>query len=162
MSRQNNEPRREYTEGERQESFIGRRLDAFADRSREPGDGATWAVVLGALMFTLLLICYSVAGQSMIAFIVFLFFIVWVIVMRQFGNVNVASILWGSSTSDADTPPVDVVVFQSTVALALISLGAVIVDAIRGWGFGWYGFALVAVVVVYLAIYLRVWIQPTR
>lgn len=162
MSKLENEPRREYTEGERQESFIGRRMDAFADRSREPGDGATWAVVLGALMCTLLMICYSVAGQPMVALGMLTLFAVWVMIMSRLGRVNVLSILWGSATTDADVPPNDVVVFQSTVLLALISLGAILLDAFTGWDFGWYGFILLAIVAIYLVIYLRTWILPTR
>ena len=55
--------RREYTEGEQNESLISRRARAFADRSRDPGDATTWAVVLGSLMFTLLMFCLAVSGH---------------------------------------------------------------------------------------------------
>lgn len=162
MSKLNNEPRREYTEREQHQSFIGRRMQAFADRSRDPGDAATWTVVLGALICTLLMICYSVAGQSRVALGAFILSGVWILVVSRFGKVNVASILWGSATTDSDTPPVHLVIFQSTAVLALISLIAVIVDAFNGWGFGWYGFALLATVAVYLVIYIRAWVQPAR
>lgn len=151
----NNEPQREYTEGEQHQSFIGRRMDAFADRSREPGDATTWAIVLGSLICTLLVICYAVAGQPVVAFISLLLTLAWVSIVSRIGRVNVASILWGSSTNDLDKPPNHTFIFQATTLLALISLAAVVVDAIRGWNFSWYGLILLVVVSIYLVIYLQ-------
>ena len=162
MNRRPSDPKREYTQAEQNESFIGRRVRAFGDRSREPGDGATWAVVLGSLMWTLLIICFSVAGQPRIAFFTLLFMLAWVVVMGRFGKVNVASILWGSATSDADKPPVEVVVFQSTMAVALISLIVTVIDAASGWNFGIYGIALLATIATFFVVYLRTWLQSMR
>lgn len=156
------EPRPELSEAEKREGFLGRRIRAFEDRSREPGDGATWAVVLGAFMFTLLIVCLSISEQPFFAFIVFVLALVWVAVMAQFGKVNVASVLWGSATTDADKPPVEVVVFQSTLAVALISLIAVIVDVVSGWAFSWYGVILLVTIATYLVIYIRAWLQAAR
>lgn len=162
MNRKPPNTKREYTRLEENEGFIGRRMRAFGDRSREPGDGATWAVVLGSLMWTLLIICFSVAGQPRIAFFIFLLMLVWVVIMGRFGKVNVASILWGSATTDADKPPVEMVVFQSTLAVALFSLIAAVIDAASGWAFGWYGVVLLATVAVYMIVYLRSWLQPIK
>lgn len=163
MSTRNpNEPRREYTEGEQQRSFIGRRMDAFADRSREPGDAATWAVVLGALMWTLLVISYSVARQPLMAVVMFVLTLVWVIVMSRFGNVNVFSILWGAATTDASTPPNGPVIFQASALLAVLSIIAVAVDAVTGWDFGWYGIVLLITAGAYVAVYARTWFTLGR
>lgn len=162
MRKKQEEPRREISESEQSEGLIGRRLRAFGERSREPGDGATWAVVLGSFMWTLLIISLSVGQHALLAFAAFVLTFVWIFIMGQFGKVNVASILWGSATTDAKKPPVDVVVFQSTLAVALISLIAVVVDAVRGWDFGWYGVVLVVTVAVYLVVYMQSWLQPVR
>lgn len=162
MSRKQEDPRREMTQAEQHEGYISRRMRAFGERSREPGDAATWAVVLGAFMWTLLIVCLSVSDQSFLAFISFILTLVWVVLMGRFGKVNVASILWGSATSDADNPPVENVVFHLTLAVALISLIAVVVDALGGWNFGWYGVALIIAVAVYLVIYLQSWFQSVR
>ncbi len=162
MSKKPEEPRRDYTESEKNEGFISRRMRAFAERSREPGDGATWAVVLGSFMWTVLIICLSVAEMFLFAAVGFVLALVWVAIMAQFGKVNVAAILWGSATTDADKPPVDVVVFQSTLVVALISLLAVIVDAIRGWNFGGYGVVLVVTIAIYIVVYIQSWLQPGR
>lgn len=162
MNRKQEEPRREISESEQSEGLIARRLRAFGDRSREPGDGATWAVVLGSFMWTLLIICLSVSQHALLAFGAFVLTFVWIFIMGQFGKVNVASILWGSATTDADKPPVDAVVFQSTLAVALISLIAVVADALSGWDFGWYGVVLIVTVVVYVVIYIQSWLQPVR
>ena len=113
-------------------------------------------------MWTFLIICLSVSQHALLAFIAFVMTLVWVIIMGQFGKVNVAAILWGSATTDADRPPVDVVVFQSTLVVALISLIAVVVDAVRGWDFGWYGVILLVTVAVYLVIYIQAWLQSAR
>lgn len=162
MSNQRPEPRRQITDAEQNESLIGRRMRAFADRSRDPGDGPTWAAVLGSLMWTLLIICFSVSDRSLFAFVTLILMLIWVGIMAQFGKVNVTSVLWGSATSDYDRVPVEVVVFQSTLAVALISLIAIAVDAVSGWGFGWYGIALLATIALYLVVYLRSWAQPVR
>lgn len=162
MSRFPNEEPREYTEQEQQQSFIGRRMDAFAGRSREPGDAATWATVLGALMCTLLMICYSVADQPLVALGVAGLTAIWIFVMARFGGVNVFSILWGSAATDAKYPANEFYVFQSTVVVALFSLVALVVSAFTGWGFGWYGYALLAVTAIFVVIYLQSWIQPVR
>lgn len=162
MSKKPNDSSREISDSEQRESFIGRRMRAFGERSRDPGDAATWAVVLGSFMWTLLIVCLSVAEHLLLAFIAFVLTFVWVIIMGRFGKVNVASILWGSATTDADNPPVEVVVFQSTLVVALISLIAVIVDALTGWDFGWYGLALVVTIAVYIVIYIQSWLQPVR
>lgn len=162
MNKKQEEPRRELSDTDKHEGLLGRRLRAFGERSRDPGDGATWAVVLGSFMWTVLIVCLSVAEQLLFAFIAFVLMLVWVGIMGQFGKVNVASILWGSATTDSDKPPVEIVVFQSTLVVALISLLAVIVDAVRGWNFGWYGLVLIVTIVVYLVVYLQSWIQPAR
>lgn len=162
MNRKREEPRPELSEEEKREGLLSRRIRAFEERSRDPGDGATWAVVLGAFMFTLLILCLSVADQTFFAFIVFVLTLVWVVIMGQFGKVNVASVLWGSSTTDADKPPVDAVVFQSTLAVALFSLIVTVVDVFNGWRFGWYGVVLAVTIAIYLVIYIQAWLQPAR
>lgn len=162
MSKKQPEPNRNYTDREERDGLLTRRYRAFADRSREPGDAATWAVVLGSFMWTVLIVCLSVAEHLLFAAISFVLTFVWVGVMTRFGKVNVPSILWGSATSDADKPANEPVVFHSTLVVALISLIAVIADAVSGWDFGWYGFALIVVIAVYLVIYLQTWLQPVR
>lgn len=162
MSEKPKEPRRAYTEREQNEGFVGRRIRAFGERSRDPGDGTTWSTVLGALMLTLLVICFSVAELPLFALATFLVGMGWIVVMSRFGKVNVASVLWGAATSDANTPPVDAVVYQSTLVLALISLVAIVGDAVTGWGFGWYGVILLAAVALFLIIYINSWIRPVR
>lgn len=162
MSKRQPETNRNYTDREERESVLVRRYRAFADRSREPGDAATWAAVLGSFMWTMLIICLSVGEHLLSAFITFVLTFVWVWIMFRFGKVNVASILWGSATTDADKPPVEPVVFQSTLVVALISLIAVVEDAISGWDFGWFGVILTVTIIVYLVIYIRAWLQPVR
>lgn len=162
MSRKPPEPKREFTPQEQNEGFIGRRIRAFGERSRDPGDGATWAVVLASFMWTLLVVCYSVSRQPLIALACLVLAITWVILMSQFGKVNVLSVLWGSATTDFDRVPNQAVVFQSTLVVALISLISVVVDATRGMAFGWYGYLLLATVLVYIVIYIRSWLQPVK
>lgn len=162
MSKKQPEENREYTQGEQVGGLLSRRFRAFTTRSREPGDAATWAVVLGSFMWTMLIICLSVAEHLLTALIMFVLTFVWIGIMSRFGKVNVAAILWGSATTDADRDPVEPVVFQSTLVVALISLVAVVDDAIRGWDFGWFGVVLTITVIVYLAIYVQAWLQPTR
>lgn len=160
-SRQPND-RHEYTEGEQQQSFIGRRMDAFASRTREPGDAATWATVLGALLFALLIVCYSVAELPLMALFVLGLMAIWIGVMGRFGHVNVFSILWGSATTDAVILPNEFVVAQSTAVVAAVAVIAMVVDALRGWDFGWYGYALLVAVIGYLVLYIRAWVLPVR
>jgi len=160
MSKRWSDHQPEYTEGEQQRSLISRRIEAFESRSRQPGDAATWVVVLGALMCTLLMVCYSVAGLPLMALAVFGITIIWFGIMGRLGRVNVFSILWGAATTDAKTPPNEFVVFQSTAAISLISLVAMVVDAFRGWDFTWYGYALLLTTIVFLVVYVRSWILP--
>lgn len=80
--------RREILNGERDENFIERRMRAFAERSRDPGDATTWAIVLGALMCTGLIFCYAAAEQPMMAFAAFVLTIVWMGVVSRFGRVK--------------------------------------------------------------------------
>ena len=162
MSRKPPDPKREYTPLEQNEGFIGRRIRAFGERSRDPGDGATWAVVLGSFMWTLLVVCYSVSGQPLIALACLVLTLVWVGLMSRFGKVNVISVLWGSATTDFDRVPNQAVVFQSTLLVALISLISVAIDAIRGMAFSWYGYVLLASALVYFVVYIRSWSQPVR
>lgn len=162
MNRKSPEKDREYTPLEQNEGFIGRRIRAFGERTRDPGDGTTWAVVLGSLMWTLLVVCYSVARQPLLALGCLLLAIAWVIFLSRFGKVNVVSVLWGSSTTDFNRVPVEVVVYQSTLVVALISLVSVLVDALRGWEFGWYSIPLLATVFVFVIVYIRAWLQPVR
>ena len=159
MSKPPKDSRREYTETEQSHSFIARRIEAFADRSREPGDAVTWAVVLGALICTLLMICYAVADQPRIALVAGLVTIIWIIVVSRYGRVNVAAILWGGSTSDASTPPHAPIIFLATNILAIAAAVSVIVDAATGLHFGWYGAALAVAVVTHGIIAVRSW-QP--
>lgn len=163
MSNTGREPsRREYTESEQDQSFIGRRMKAFADRSREPGDATTWAVVLGALMSTLLMICFAVAGHSMLALTSFGLAAVWVFVVSHFGRVNVFSVLWGAATTDSTTEPEHLVIYRATAVLSAISIIAVLIDAATGWGFTWYGVALIAVVIAYIGVVYHPWIASIR
>ena len=154
--------RREYTEGEQSESLISRRARAFADRSRDPGDATTWAVVLGAVMCTLLMICLAVGGRPRLAMASVAVTLVWIAVVSRYGRVNIAGVLWGAATTDAETPPEHLVVFRSTAALAAVSLVAVGVDVGTGWSFRWYGVALLAAIVTFLGISYRTWIASAR
>lgn len=162
MSARQPNDQHEYTEGEQQQSFIGRRMDAFASRTREPGDAATWTTVLGALMFTLLIISYSVAEQPLMALFILGLMAIWIGVMGRFGHVNVFSILWGSATSDARILPNEFVVAQSTAIVAIIAIIGMVVDALHGWDFSWYGYALLVTVLGYLVLYIRTWVMPVR
>ncbi|MCA9833974.1 MAG: hypothetical protein KC435_08520 [Thermomicrobiales bacterium] len=156
MSKQRpDEPKREYTPGEQQQSFIQRRYTAFADRSRDPGDALTWAIVLGAFIGTLLLVCFAVAGQARYALVSSGVFLLWVVVVSYWGRVNVASILWGSSTADSNRPPNPVYVYHPTFALVLFALICAALDVANGRGFGWYGVVLIFAAIAYLALYLR-------
>lgn len=162
MSKDRRDQDQDVTEGEQREGFAARRMRAFADRSRDPGDGATWAVVLASAMLTLLIICLSVARETLLAFIVFVAALVWVALMGLFANVNVASILWGSATTDSKDPPIEIVVYQSTLVIALISLVAIIIDAFTGVSFGWWGLVLFITIAVYMIVYIQSWLRPTR
>lgn len=162
MSKQRNNDKREYTEAEQSSGLVGRRLQAFAERSREPGNAVTWAIVLGALICTLLVISYSVAGQPVAALGSAAVSMIWMAVVTKYGQVNIASILWGSDVSDFSSPPVESAIFQTTTVLTLIALGGIIVSAFTGFGFGWYGVAMLVAVVTYLVIYIRAWILPGR
>ncbi len=153
---------REYTEGERSDSLITRRARAFADRSRDPGDATTWAVVLGAVMCTLLMICLAVGGRPRLALASVAVTLVWIFVVSRYGRVNIAGVLWGAATTDAETPPDHLVVFRATAALAFVSLIAVAVDAVTGWSFGWYSVAMLAAILTFLGISYRTWIAPAR
>lgn len=163
MSQRERKPtRREIINGERDENFIERRMRAFADRSRDPGDATTWAIVLGALMCTGLIFCYAVAEQPLLAFAAFVLTLVWSTVVSRFGRVNVLSVLWGSSAADSRHEPDHQVIFRANAALVAIALAALLVDAVSGWHFMWYGNALLIVVVSYLILAYRVWIAPIR
>lgn len=157
-----NEPENEYTEGEQRQSLIGRRMDAFANRSRQPGDATTWEIVLGALMCTLLIICYSVAENPLAALLSVIVLLIWAAYSAIVGKVNVFSVLWGSSTTEAHVNPNHLAVLWSTGVLAAISALSLIVDAFTGWGFGYYGVALLLVFLVYVAVVYRTWIAPAR
>lgn len=148
-------PRRDYTNAEQSQSLVGRRARAFADRSREPGDSATWAIVLGALMCALLLICFSVSRATDYIWIPLLISFAWFVVVGRMGKVNIFSILWGSATTDRTTPPNDFWILQPTAALAAISLVIALVDLVRGWDYRWYGLALVLAALWFLNLYLR-------
>ncbi len=154
--------RREYTESEQSESLIARRARAFADRSRDPGDATTWAVVLGAVICTLLMFCLAVGGYPRLALASVGVTVAWIFVVSRYGHVHIASVLWGAATTDTDTPPEHVVVFRSTAAVAALSLLAVIVDAIIGWSFGWYGLGLLATIIAFVGVSYRTWIAPVR
>ena len=160
MSKRWSDHQPEYTEAEQQKSLISRRIEAFESRSREPGDAATWVTVLGALICTLLMVCYSVADYPLMALASFGLTVVWFAVMGRMAGVNVFSILWGSATSDAKNPPNEFWVFQSTAVLAIFAMLALIVDAFMGWNFTWYGVALFVLVVAFVILYLRSWILP--
>lgn len=163
MSTSGNKPtRREYTEGEQSESLISRRARAFADRSRDPGDATTWAVVLGAVICTLLMFCFAAGGHPRLALASVAVTLVWIFVVTRYGRVNIASVLWGAATTDAATPPEHLVVFRTTAVLAAVSLLAIIIDAITGWSFGWYSVALLAAIIAFVGISYRTWIVPAR
>lgn len=154
--------RREYTESEQGESLIGRRARAFADRSRDPGDATTWAVVLGAVISTLLMFCFAAGDHPRLALASVAITVVWMFVVSRYGRVNVAAVLWGAATTDASTPPEHLVVFRATAAVAAVSLLAVIVDAATGWSFRWYSLALLAAIIAFVGVSYRTWISPAR
>lgn len=155
-----NEPENEYTEGEQNQSLIARRMEAFASRSREPGDATTWEIVLAALMCTLLVVCYSVADRPMFALGTLIILLVWIGYTFVVGRVNVFSVLWGSSTTEAHLHPDHLAIFRSTAIIATLSLLAVVIDAFTGWGFGYYGLALIIVIILYIAVVYRTWLAP--
>ena len=152
--------RREIINGERDENFIERRMRAFAERSRDPGDATTWAIVLGALMCTGLIFCYAVAAQPLMAFGAFLLTIAWVGVVSRFGRVNVFAVLWGASTADSRQEPNHTVIFRANALLVAISVIAVAIDAATGFDFMWYGVALLIAVIACVILAYRVWIAP--
>lgn len=151
------EPDREYTDAERQWGFLQRRYQAFADRSREPGDVITWAVVLGALICSLLIVCVSVASMRDLLLVPVLITAVWVFVVSYFGRVNITAILWGASTSDSQRVPNAMFVMLPTLALAMIGLVSVVIDAGTGWDFRWFGLALGIASLCYCVLFARSW-----
>ncbi|MCO5224718.1 MAG: hypothetical protein M9953_05225 [Thermomicrobiales bacterium] len=151
------EPDREYTGAEQQQSFLKRRYQAFADRSRDPGDVLTWAVVLGALICSLLIVCVAVADLRNLVLPTLFAIVLWVIVVSRFGRVNVAAILWGASTADSERVPNPAFVYFPTLALAIVCLVAVVIDAGTGWGFGWFGLALGIASFCYCVMFARSW-----
>lgn len=151
------EPDREYTEAEQQQSFLNRRYRAFADRSREPGDTITWAVVLGALICSLLIVCVAVADLRNLVLLALLSTALWVTVVSYFGRVNVTAILWGASASDSERAPNPVFVYFPTLALAIIGLISTVIDAGTGWDFGWFGLALGIASLCYCVMFARSW-----
>lgn len=153
------EPDREYTEAEQQQSFLNRRYQAFADRSRDPGDAVTWAVVLGALICSLLIVCVAVADLRNLVLLTLFTTVLWVTVVSYFGRVNVAAILWGDSTSDSQRAPNPAFVHFPTLALAIVCLVAVVIDAITGWDFGWFGLALGIASFCYCVVFARSWLH---
>lgn len=155
-----NEPENEYTEGEQTQSLIGRRMEAFASRTRDPGDATTWEIVLAALMNTLLVICFSVAERPLFALGSLVVLLGWIGYSFVVGRVNVFSVLWGSSTTDANVNPDHLAIFRSTAIIAILTLVALVIDALTGWGFGYYGLALVIVVILYIAVVYRTWLSP--
>lgn len=159
MSRTNSsEPKRDLTPAEQRESFLVRRLAAFAERSRDPGDAATWAVVLGALMCALLIICFAVSGRTdAVLLIPVVASLLWGVVVQFWGRVNIAAILWGSSTTDSQHSPHLQFIFLPTLILTTVSFVCVVVDAFTGWGFRWFGLALIATGIWFLMICLRAW-----
>lgn len=153
---------REYTEGEQSDSLISRRARAFADRSRDPGDATTWAVVLGAVICTLLMFCFAAGGHPRLAMASVAVTVMWIFVVSRYGRVNVAAVLWGAATTDTETPPEHLVVFRATAALAAVSLLAIIIDALTGWSFRWYSVGLLAAILAFLGVSYRTWIAPAR
>lgn len=160
MSKRWSDHQPEYTEAEQQKSLISRRIEAFESRSREPGDAATWAIVLGSLMSTLLIVCYSVSDVPIMALVAFGMLAIWIVLMARFAGVNVFSILWGSATTDTKNPPNELYIFQSTIVIAGLSFLAMIVDAFTGWDFTWYGVALFIVTTAFVVLYVRSWLMP--
>lgn len=154
------EPENEYTEREQHRSLIGRRMEAFASRSREPGDATTWEIVLASLMGTLLIICYSVADRPMLALVAFGLLLIWMVYCGIVGRVNVFSVLWGSSTTESHVHPDHLAIFRSSAVVALFTILSLVVDAVTGWGFGYYGIALVLIVIIYIIVVYRTWIAP--
>lgn len=163
MSMQGKKPSgREIVRGENDENFIQRRARAFTDRSREPGDATTWAVVLGALMCTLLMICFSVGGHARLALLAAALTAIWIFVVSRYGRVNVFSILWGAATTDSGISPNHQVIFRATTALAAIAAAAIVIDAVTGWGFTWYSVVLGATILIYLGVAFRAGYVPSR
>lgn len=148
-------PEREFTDAERQRNFIQRRYQAFGDRSRDPGDAVTWAVVLGAFICALLIVCVSVADMLDLVLLPLVVTAIWIFVVSYLGRVNIAAILWGASASDSPRVPNALFVMLPTLVVALIGLVAVIIDALTGWDFRWYGVVLAGVCLVYLGVYTR-------
>lgn len=159
-SRRPEEPKREYTAGEQQQGFLQRRYTAFADRSRDPGDALTWAIVLGAFVGTLLIVCFAIADQARLALLAFVIVLLWAVGVSYWGRVNVASILWGSSATEHNHTPRPVFIFLPTLVLVLVALIAVFVDAATGRDFSWYGLVLGAAAIGYLVLYLRTTLRP--
>lgn len=156
MSTQGQKPsNREIVRGESDESFIHRRARAFADRSREPGDATTWAVVLGALICTLLMVCLSVGDRPGLAIVAFFVTVAWIVYVSHFGHVNVFSVLWGAATTDHGRQPDHLAVFRATTILAIGAAIAVVLDAVTGWSFGWYGLVLAATILAYIIMLIR-------
>ena len=139
------EPNHEYTDADQRQSFLQRRFEAFADRTRDPGDALTWSVVLGSLVGTLLVICFAVAGRTTLVLLPLAIFIVWIIVVSVWGRVNVAAILWGAAAQESRRGPNTAFILWPTVALAAFALVCVAIDAVTGWGFRWYGTGLTVV-----------------
>lgn len=151
------EPEREYTDAERQRTFLHRRYQAFADRSRDPGDVITWAVVLGALICALLIVCISVADMRDLVLLPLLVTAIWIFVVSYLGRVNIAAILWGASTSDSQRVPNAVFVLLPTLVVAVIALIAVVIDAGTGWDFRWFGLVLGIASLCYCVLFARSW-----
>ena len=137
-------------------------MRAFADRSRDPGDATTWAIVLGALICTGLIFCYAVAEQPLMAFGAFVLTFVWIGIVSRFGRVNVFSVLWGASATDSRHDPNHLVIFRANAVLVVIALAALLIEVIAGWDFMWYGIAILVVVAAYIILAYKVWIAPIR
>jgi hypothetical protein len=111
-------------------------------------------------MCTGLIFCYAAAEQPLMALGAFVLTIVWIGVVSRFGRVNVLAVLWGSSAADSRQEPDHLVIFRANAVLVAISLVGVIVDAVTGWDFMWYGVVLMAAVLAYGILAYKVWIAP--
>lgn len=143
------------------QAFLARRVRAFADRSRQPGDAVTWAVVLGSMVGVLMLICFSVAGDTRYILYPLALFIAWYAVVSIKGRVNITSILWGSAATDSKIPADPFWVHQPTIILTIAGAIACIADAVTGWDYRWFGLALAIACVSYVMLYVRSVLQPT-
>lgn len=157
MSTKNPRYDREQEEDEHtSEGFVRRRIEAFENRSRQPGDAATWGVVLGAFIGIMMLVSFSIGRETRHILIPLAAVVLWWIVVSKYGRVNITSILWGSATTDQKHPPEEKWIHLPTILMTLFATGSLIRNAIMGYTYSWAGIVLLVACVVYAVIYARI------